>query len=54
MVPMNHNTSVELTNMCMVYDNNGNVLVEEKVGKNYRGLIFSGGHVENKNLLMIH
>ena len=31
--PMNRNTSVELTNMCMVYDNNGNVLVEEKIGK---------------------
>lgn len=30
---MNRNTSVELTNMCMVYDNNGNVLVEEKIGK---------------------
>ena len=45
---MNRNTSVELTNMCMVYDNNGNVLVEEKVGKNYHGLIFPGGHVENR------
>lgn len=30
---MSRNTSVELTNMCMVYDGNGNVLVEEKVGK---------------------
>lgn len=30
----------------MVYDGDGNVLVEEKVGKNYRGLIFPGGHVE--------
>ncbi len=37
---------VELTNLCMVYDDDGNVLVEEKVGKNYRGLIFPGGHVE--------
>ena len=25
---MNRNTSVELTNMCMIYDSNGNVLVE--------------------------
>lgn len=31
---MNRNTSVELTNMCMIYD--GNVIVEEKVGKSYR------------------
>lgn len=30
----------------MVYDNEGNVLVEEKVCKNYQGLIFPGGHVE--------
>lgn len=45
---MNRNTSVELTNMCMIYDNNGNVLIEKKVGKNYRGLIFPGGHVENR------
>lgn len=28
--------------MCMVYDDKGNVLVEEKTG----GLIFPGGHVE--------
>lgn len=33
---MNRNTSVELTNMCMIYDSNGNVIVEEKVGKSYR------------------
>jgi len=37
---------VTLTNMCMIYDMNGNVLVEEKVGKTYKGLIFPGGHVE--------
>ena len=45
---MNRSTLVELTNMCMIYDNAGNVLVEEKIGKNYRGLIFPGGHVENR------
>ena len=26
---MNHKTPVELTNMCMIYDDQGNVLVEE-------------------------
>lgn len=30
---MNRKTPVELTNMCMVYGNNGNILVEEKVDK---------------------
>lgn len=27
---MSRNTAVDLTNMCKVYDSNGNVLVEEK------------------------
>jgi len=37
---------ITLTNMCMVYDNYGNVLVEEKVGNGFKGLVFPGGHVE--------
>ena len=40
---MNRTTTVTLTNMCMLYDDKGNVLVEEKAG----GLIFPDGHVEN-------
>lgn len=44
---MNRKTSVELTNICMIYDDQGHILVEEKVGKNYQGLIFPGGHVES-------
>lgn len=43
---MNRNSPVELTNMCMIYDDNGNVLVEEKIGKDYHGLVFPGGHIE--------
>ena len=43
---MERTESVTLTNMCMIYDNNGNVLVQEKIGQNYKGLIFPGGHVE--------
>ena len=43
---MNRKTSVELTNMCMIYDGRGNVLVEEKLVHNIKGLIFPGGHVE--------
>ncbi len=39
-------TAVELKNMCMIYDDKGNVLVEEKIGKDYKGLIFPGGHIE--------
>ena len=43
----NRKTSVELTNMCMIYDNPGNVLVEEKLVHNSKGLIFPGGHGES-------
>ncbi len=43
---MNRKASVELTNMCMIYDGCGNVLVEEKLVRNTKGLIFPGGHVE--------
>lgn len=39
-------TPCEVMNMCMVIDNNGNVLVEEKVGIDFHGFIFPGGHVE--------
>lgn len=44
---MNRNTLVELTNMCMIYDDNGNVLVESKVVGEKQGLIFPGGHIES-------
>lgn len=37
---------VTLTNMCMVYDGMGNVLVQDKVGKEWGGLTFPGGHIE--------
>ena len=37
---------VELTNMCLIYDEN-RILVEEKKGTKYAGgLVFPGGHVE--------
>ena len=44
---MNRKTPVELTNMCMIYDEQGNVLVEEKLVRNSKGLIFPGGHVKS-------
>lgn len=37
---------VTLTNMCMVYDDNGNVLVQDKVDNDWGGLTFPGGHIE--------
>lgn len=44
---MNRKTPVELTNMCMIYDGQRNVLVEEKLVQNSKGLIFPSGHVES-------
>ncbi len=36
---------VIFTNMCMVYDDQGNALVQERV-KSWPGITFPGGHVE--------
>lgn len=36
---------VELTNMCLIYDDE-RILVEERKGDGYSGLIFPGGHIE--------
>lgn len=39
--------SVEFTNMCMISDQNGHVLMQKRVGDhNWPGLAFPGGHVE--------
>jgi len=40
---------VVFMNMCMISDNKGNVLALDKVGKNYSGTTFPGGHVEADN-----
>ena len=38
--------NVELMNMCMVVDENGRVLVEDRVKPGWTGITFPGGHVE--------
>ncbi|MFR1598791.1 MAG: NUDIX domain-containing protein, partial [Coprobacillus cateniformis] len=35
-----------ITNLCMVYDKKGNVLVQERLKKDWPGITFPGGHVE--------
>ena len=35
------------TNMCMIYDDKGNVLVQDRVNPDWPGITFPGGHVEN-------
>lgn len=34
------------TNLCMVYDDAGNILVQDRVDPSWPGLCFPGGHVE--------
>lgn len=34
------------TNMCMVYDENGDILVQDRESKDWPGITFPGGHVE--------
>lgn len=33
------------TNMCMIYDKKGNILVQDRKSKNWPGITFPGGHV---------
>lgn len=39
---------VILTNMVMVYNDNGEILVQQKVDDDWSGLCFPGGHVEKE------
>lgn len=34
------------TNLCMVYDHDGNILVQDRVDPSWPGICFPGGHVE--------
>ena len=34
------------TNMCMIMDDNGNVLVQDRLNPDWPGICFPGGHVE--------
>ena len=43
---MSRSERVILTNMCMVSDGNGNVLMQNRLAADWPGLIFPGGHVE--------
>ena len=46
---MSRTEEVELTNMCMICDGKGNVLVQDKVGHpTWCGWNFPGGHVEKR------
>ena len=43
---MGRSESAVFTNMCMIYDNNGNILVINRKNPDWPGVTFPGGHVE--------
>lgn len=48
---MSRTSTVELTNLCLIYRDD-KILVEEKVWKGQKGIIFPGGHVEKGESLL--
>lgn len=43
---MSRSEQAIFTNLCMVYDHAGNILVQDRVDPSWPGLCFPGGHVE--------
>ncbi len=43
---MNRTETAIFTNICMIYDNDGNVVVQERLDPSWPGITFPGGHVE--------
>lgn len=44
---MNRSVLTTITNMCMIYDDKGNVLVQDRDKKEFPGITFPGGHIEH-------
>ena len=44
---MARSEKVVLTNMCMVYDEQGDILVQDRLDPDWPGITFPGGHVEH-------
>ena len=43
---MSRSESATFTNLCMIYDGNGNILVQNRRDPSWPGICFPGGHVE--------
>ena len=43
---MSRSEPVILTNLCMIYDHDGNILVQDRKDPSWPGICFPGGHVE--------
>ena len=48
---MSRTSTVELTNLCLIYRDD-KILVEEKIWRGQKGIIFPGGHVEKGESLL--
>lgn len=48
---MDRRDPVTITNMCMIIDPNGKVLVQDRVNPDWAGIAFPGGHVESRESL---
>lgn len=44
---MSRSEKAIITTMCMIYDENDNILVQDRVNPNWPGITFPGGHVEH-------
>ncbi|MGP4066392.1 8-oxo-dGTP diphosphatase [Oceanobacillus sp. M65] len=45
---MSKSEKAVFTNMCMVYDDNGRILVQDRLNPNWAGVTFPGGHVNKE------
>ena len=43
---MSRSEPVILTNLCMIYDHDGNILVQDRKDPSWPGICFPGGHIE--------
>lgn len=43
---MSRTETAIFTNMCMIYDDNGNVLIQDRIEPDWPGVTFPGGHAE--------
>lgn len=43
---MDRSEKAIFTNMCMIYDEQGNVVIQNRRSRNWGGITFPGGHVE--------
>lgn len=49
---MNKTNILDITNMIMVYDDDGNILVQDRKKKDWPGINFPGGHVEPNETIL--